>query len=130
MNFCLVVNVSIFFGRVDKVLLIGCIFLLEVTFINCDLILLVMKIINNKSSEDKVRVDVVIKTISSLFSSDRHVDAKLDVSCADTMLSQIYHLFVFGNLRWELLSKDLVVLIRYQLNELRIPITKEQDDEE
>ena len=80
MDFCLVVNVSIFFGRVDKVLLIRCIFLLEVTFINSDLFLLVVEVINNKSSEDKVRVDVVIKAISSLFSSHRHVDAKLDVS--------------------------------------------------
>ena len=80
MDFCLVINVSIFFGGVDKVLLIRCIFLLEVTFIDSNLILLVVEVINNKCSEDKVRVDVVIKAISSLFGSDRHVDAKLDVS--------------------------------------------------
>lgn len=130
MDFCLVVNVSIFFGGVDKILLIRCIFLLEGAFINSYLILLVMKVINNESSEDKVRVDVVIKTISSLLNSDRHVDTKLDVSCADTMLSKIDHLFVFGNLGWELLSYDLVVVKRHQINELRIPIPKEQDNEE
>ena len=46
------------------------------------------------------------------------------------MLSKIDHLFIFGNLGWELLSNDLVVVIRHQLNELRIPIPKEQDNEE
>jgi hypothetical protein len=84
-----------------------------------------MKIVDNKGSEDEVRVDVVVKTVSSLFSGHRHVNAKLDVSWADTILSKVYHLFILGYPWWELLNQDLVVLIRHQLNELRISISNE-----